>query len=616
MTAQRKNQGKTEIAPRLIVPMISEHGSAFSFAAAGASLPHLTYHGGPLLTSAQVVTIFWGAAWNQAAQAALIPQINQFFDFILTSSLMDVLTEYSVSGQQIGHGSRTGSVKITTTEPGGGTGTVSDAQIQQALQGWISAGTVPPRTSNTLYFVYLPPGVVSTMGGGASCQQYCGYHNQIGGATFYAVEPYITCAGCSFGQIFNSLTKVSSHELCEAITDPALNAWFDPNTGDEIGDICNGGITQLGGYTVQTEWSNLANMCVLRPEFSPVYAQGDPGTGIGGYDLKSPRDQVFAFDYDSTGKLDHLALYRPGTGTIWILKNTAGAFAPVYQQGDPGTGIGGYDLKSAADQAFAFDYDHSGKLDHLALYRPGTGTIWILKSTAGTFAPVYQQGDPGTGIGGYDLKSPADRAFAFDYDSSGKLDYLALYRPGTGTIWILKNTAGTFAPVYQQGDPGTGIGGYDLKSPADRAFAFDYDSSGKLDYLALYRPGTGTIWILKNTAGTFAPVYQQGDPGTGIGGYDLKSPADRSFAFDFDSSGKLDHLALYRPGAGTIWILRNSGGQFTPVYNQGDPGLGIGGYDLKSPADLAFPFDYDSSSKLDHITLYRPAAGTIWILRH
>jgi hypothetical protein len=37
-----------------------------------------------------------------------------------------------------------------------------------------------------------------------------------------------------------------------------------------------------------------------------------------------------------------------------------------------------------------------------------------------------------------------------------------------------------------------GIGGYDLKSPADRAFAFDYDSSGKLDHLALYRPGTAS----------------------------------------------------------------------------------------------------------------------------
>ncbi|PSB40551.1 hypothetical protein C7B80_33180 [Cyanosarcina cf. burmensis CCALA 770] len=173
------------------------------------------------------------------------------------------------------------------------------------------------------------------------------------------------------------------------------------------------------------------------------------------------------------------------------------------------------------------------------------------------FEQVYAQGDPGNGIGGYDLKSSADRAFAFDYDGSGKLDHLALYRPGTGTIWILRNSGGSFTPVYAQGDPGNGIGGYDLKSSADRAFAFDYDGSGKLDHLALYRPGTGTIWILRNSGGSFTPVYAQGDPGNGIGGYDLKSSADRAFAFDYDGSGKLDHLALYRPGTGTIWILRN-----------------------------------------------------------
>ena len=142
-----------------------------------------------------------------------------------------------------------------------------------------------------------------------------------------------------------------------------------------------------------------------------------------------------------------------------------------------------------------------------------------------------------------------------------------------------------FSPVYAQGDPGAGIGGYDLQSPNDRAFAFDFDSSGKLDHLALYRPGGGAIFILKHTGGAnFTPVYAQGDPGAGIGGYDLQSPNDRAFAFDFDSSGKLDHLALYRPGGGAIFILKHTGGaNFTPVYAQGDPGAGIGGYDLQSP---------------------------------
>jgi hypothetical protein len=81
----------------------------------------------------------------------------------------------------------------------------------------------------------------------------------------------------------------------------------------------------------------------------------------------------------------------------------------------------------------------------------GQGTVVVSDSaTAGevdldyyliNFSPVYHQGDPANGIGGYDLKSTADRAFAFDYDGSGKMDHLALYRPGTGTIWILRRTS-------------------------------------------------------------------------------------------------------------------------------------------------------------------------------
>lgn len=87
--------------------------------------------------------------------------------------------------------------------------------------------------------------------------------------------------------------------------------------------------------------------------------------------------------------------------------------------------------------------------------------------------------------------------------------------------------------------------------------AFDYDGSGNLDHLVLYRPGNGAIYILRKNSGNFMPpLYAAaGDPGPGIGGYDLQRRGDRIFAFDFSGTGKLDHLALYRPGTGTIWIL-------------------------------------------------------------
>ena len=229
-------------------------------AAAPQVAPQLTYRNGPLLTSAQVFTIFWGAAWNEAPQNSFLPRVNQFFDFILTSQLLDQLAEYSVPGQPIGHGTRIGSIMLTSPDPGT---TVDDSAIQALLQQQIASGRLPAATANTLYFVFLPPGVTVTQGGGASCQVFCGYHDAINNSIFYAVMPYPGCAGCLGGIAdFDALTSTTSHELCEAITDPIPGqGWYDDNNG-EIGDICAWQTRTLGGYTIQLEWSNNANQCV------------------------------------------------------------------------------------------------------------------------------------------------------------------------------------------------------------------------------------------------------------------------------------------------------------------------------------------------------------------
>ncbi len=229
---------------------------------APAAPPQLTYRNGPLLASAEVFTIFWGAAWQSADQSALAGRVNDFFDFILTSALIDQLAEYSVPGWSIGHGRRTGTVTLTTTPAPAHS--VSDTAVQHMLQQQIAGNSqVPAPTPNGLYFIFLPPGVRVVQGGSASCQAFCGYHNDISGQVFYAVMPYPGCAGCTGGlALFDALTSTSSHELCEAITDPIPGrGWYDDTNG-EIGDICAWKTKKIGDYTVQLEWSNRANQCV------------------------------------------------------------------------------------------------------------------------------------------------------------------------------------------------------------------------------------------------------------------------------------------------------------------------------------------------------------------
>ena len=75
--------------------------------------------------------------------------------------------------------------------------------------------------------------------------------------------PYPDCSGCvgSLSAI-DALTSTSSHELCEAITDPVPGqGWYDDQNG-EIGDICAWQTKKLGAYTVQLEWSNNAGACI------------------------------------------------------------------------------------------------------------------------------------------------------------------------------------------------------------------------------------------------------------------------------------------------------------------------------------------------------------------
>ena len=221
---------------------------------------HLVYNHGPLIPNCQVYTIFWGKQWGATpASTTLINRLNDFFKKILVSPLITQLNEYSVPGQTIGFGSLLGTKKITANAP---VGSITDSAIQTQLKRWIRAGTVPKPNKNTLYFIYLEPGIVSIMGGSKSCQSYCGYHNHIV-KTYYAVMPYPTCNGCLGGMnVLDALTGTSSHELCEAITDPIPGGgWYD-NVNGEIGDICAWSFKTVAGYKVQLEWSNLQHACV------------------------------------------------------------------------------------------------------------------------------------------------------------------------------------------------------------------------------------------------------------------------------------------------------------------------------------------------------------------
>lgn len=291
--------------PIRIVPLsIPEELVTFRPEAIGAAAPpKLTYRNGPLLSSVEVFTIFWGAVWQHAPQNDNLTKVNSFFDFILTSSLLDQLAEYNVPNYSITHGRRVGMVTLTSPTP---KKSVSDSQIQHLLQQEITTNKVfPTPTKNTLYFVYLPPGVSVSQGGSRSCQAFCGYHNDLHSQIFYAVMPYPSCNGC-----LGNLAILDDHNLPAA---QASSNWlqfnFDP---------------QHSGSTNQETLVGPANVNGLQKLFQVSLtggtADGAPAYLSGVNTPTGPKDLIFV-----TTKNGYIMALEAHTGTqVWAKQNGPG----------------------------------------------------------------------------------------------------------------------------------------------------------------------------------------------------------------------------------------------------------------------------------------------------
>ena len=205
----------------------------------------LSYYGGPIVQSVNVVTVWWGGKSN----VQYADNLNGFYTGVTKSPWFDVMSEYNTNGYTIGSGTWVGEYSDTAAP----NGTVTDAQIQSRLLQLINSNSVP-YNENTYYAIHFMPGVyISDYGG--SCVYFCAYHGTIqygSSYVYYGVMPDQggNClGGCgSDPSLFNNICSVSSHELAEMVTDPAVGlatidayplAWYSGSLG-EIGDICGG----------------------------------------------------------------------------------------------------------------------------------------------------------------------------------------------------------------------------------------------------------------------------------------------------------------------------------------------------------------------------------------
>jgi hypothetical protein len=223
--------------------------------------------GGKVLTNVEVILCFWGSFWSSTP-----PPSPSRYDYetaivgILTGPYMEGLRQY----RGVGQGTLIYSEINDSTDPAN---KYSDADVVNMLKNRLDNTSMPAPVAghNRFYAVILPPGINN------SITKYVGQHQSF---TYNGVTGYyawVDNPGSLTGG--NSVTKVFSHELVEACTNPDVDTSNDgilvngtktdgtSVKNDEIGDTCNSEFTtvDMNGIqcTVQSYWSKADNTCIL-----------------------------------------------------------------------------------------------------------------------------------------------------------------------------------------------------------------------------------------------------------------------------------------------------------------------------------------------------------------
>ncbi len=244
-----------------------------------------------------------------------------------------------------------------------------------------------------------------------------------------------------------------------------------------------------------------------------------------------------------------LAVWRPSTGTWWVMGGAAGS-----QPATQGWGL-------PTDTPVPGDYDGDGKTD-FSVFRPSTGEWFVLRSSDLAWS-VWAWGLSS------DIRVPAD------YDGDGRTDR-AVWRPSAG-VWYIVRSSDQATVYYPHGAFG------DAPAPAD------YDGDGRAD-LAVWRRSDRKFYAVNSSDGGGVTLA-------------IAQPGSQPVSADYDGDGKADHAI--RNGAN--WIIRqSSNGQIVTVPWQ-------------QSGDIAVQNDYDGDGKCD-IAVWRPInspSGTLgnWFIR-
>ena len=463
--------------------------------------------GGRLLTHVEVILCFWGKFWSRTpSPAPSSADYRTAIQGIITGPYMVNLGQY----RGVGPGTLIYSEINDTSDPVNG---FSDSDVANMLKSRLQTTAMPPPTAghDRFYAVILPQGILNVNPALAGEHRSFIYNGVTGYYAWVENTGSLTGPAC--------VTKVFSHELVEACTNPNVDTSNDGITvagvgvaEDEIADACNNqyATVNVSGMqcSVQAYWSRSDNVCILPlsqgDNYGGLWWASPAGSESGwGLNFAHQGDVIFAtwFTYDSNGKAWWLSMTAnkagPSTYGGTLYRTIGPSFFSAFVMPGAATAVGNGTLTFSSPTTGTFSYQVNDgpnvaaqtKAIVLQTFGPVPTCIWGRQTdltTATNFQDLWWAAPAGSESGwGVNLTQQGSTIFAtwFTYDANSNPLWLSVTAPQTapktysGTLYLTNGPALGSTPFdpTKVGRTAVGNATFTFSDGNNGTFAFNVD---------------------------------------------------------------------------------------------------------------------------------------------
>ena len=191
--------------PGLVTTLDNDGGRVELYARSHAARK-LEFHGGAVVREPLVEMVFVGQ-WEKSQADA----VRQAADHIGATDAFQSTHERGVKATAL----------PITTRTLAGRETMNDLDLQSMLDRAIENGSLPSRSDDTIYVLYLSPAISSTLGEKSAGTDYASYHSH-----FHSHDVNVRYVVVPFHENANVMNDAAAASLIRAIVNPDGDGWY------------------------------------------------------------------------------------------------------------------------------------------------------------------------------------------------------------------------------------------------------------------------------------------------------------------------------------------------------------------------------------------------------